>query len=62
MKLLWEWWIQMWPNLASSGVTFGLGLLWARRRFLIEMEHRELAHLRRHEELRTLIENQGGQS
>jgi len=20
VKLLWEWWIQMWPNLASSAV------------------------------------------
>lgn len=56
MKLLGEWWLQIWPNLAASGLTFGAGLLWARRKFLEEMERRELAHLRRHKELKEMIE------
>ena len=51
LKLLWEWWIQMWPNLASSGVCFLLAFVWAHRKFLAEMERRELKHFQRHEEL-----------
>ena len=51
MNLLWEWWLQVWPNLAASALTFTGGLLWARRGFLKEMERRELAHVRRHEEM-----------
>lgn len=56
MKLLWEWWLQIWPNLAASGITFTSGLLWARRRALAELERREQAHLERHAELLSKLE------
>lgn len=28
MRLLWEWWIQMWPNLAASAVLWLPAFIW----------------------------------
>jgi len=56
LKLLWEWWVQVWPNLAASVLTFSGGFVWARRSLLVKLEQRELSHLQRHKELRLMIE------
>lgn len=32
MRLLWEWWIQVWPNLAASVVTLPVAFIWHHRR------------------------------
>lgn len=36
MRLLWEWWLQIWPNLAASAVTLPVAFVWHHR------------HIRRH--------------
>lgn len=59
MKLLGEWWIQIWPNLAASGITFTSGLVWARRKMLVELERQEKQHLKRHGELLALLGKEG---
>lgn len=55
MSLVAEWWAAIWPNLAASGITFSAGMLWAKRRLLGELERREVAHVKRHRELRSMI-------
>ncbi len=50
-----EFWGPVWPNLAASVITFGVGLLWARRQLLEEWERREAQHLARHEETHRLL-------
>lgn len=57
MKILSEWWGQIWPNLAASGLTFGGGWILAKRRLLAEWEKRELAHLTGHQETQNLIKD-----
>lgn len=32
MKLLGEWWTQIWPNLAASGVSLPVAFVWHHRR------------------------------
>ena len=32
MKLLGEWWVQVWPNLAASVVTLPVAFVWHHRR------------------------------
>lgn len=32
MKLLWEWWLQIWPNLAASVVCLPVAFIWHHRR------------------------------
>jgi hypothetical protein len=55
VKLLAEWWSSIWPNLASSVLTFTSGLAWARRKLLVEFEKREAAYLLRHAETTGLV-------
>jgi hypothetical protein len=28
MRLLWEWWLQVWPNLASSAISLPPAFVW----------------------------------
>jgi hypothetical protein len=32
MRLLWEWWLQIWPNLAASAVVWLPAFVWHHRR------------------------------
>lgn len=50
-----EIWGPMWPNLASSAVTFVGGYFWTHRKFAATLRKHEEMHSRRHQELREMI-------
>ena len=38
MKLLWEWWLQIWPNLAASVIALPFAFAWHHRRIKANIE------------------------